>query len=141
MPRRGVAAGLRSDRQWDRTKPTSAKVHQRDDENGRQENEVVDFDGIKDRIVHYCIDNEIPYKSSMPLDALKDAQGKSDDLKSIKAFNDDKALLVFTPKTPIPADAVTASAGLDRHIVQAMPAVQSGPRCEGSRSVGEQVVG
>ncbi len=38
-------------------------------------------------------------------------------MKLIKAFNDDKAPLVFTPKTPIPADAVTASAsGLDPHI-------------------------
>ena len=38
-------------------------------------------------------------------------------MKLIKAFNDDKAPLVFTPKAPIPADAVTASAsGLDPHI-------------------------
>jgi K+-transporting ATPase ATPase C chain len=38
-------------------------------------------------------------------------------VKLIKAFNDDKAPLVFIPKTPIPADAVTASAsGLDPHI-------------------------
>ena len=38
-------------------------------------------------------------------------------MKLIKAFNDEKAPLVFTPKTPIPADAVTASAsGLDPHI-------------------------
>ena len=53
----------------------------------------------------------------MPLDAFKDAQGNLDDVKLIKAFNDEKAPLVFTPKTPIPADAVTASAsGLDPHI-------------------------
>jgi K+-transporting ATPase ATPase C chain len=38
-------------------------------------------------------------------------------VKLIKAFNDDKAPLMFTPKAPIPADAVTASAsGLDPHI-------------------------
>ena len=53
----------------------------------------------------------------MPLDTFKDAQGNLDDVKLIKAFNDEKAPLVFTPKTPIPADAVTASAsGLDPHI-------------------------
>ena len=82
-----------------------------------KKNEVVDFDGIKDRIVHYCVDNDLPYDSSVPLDTFKDAQGNLDDVKLIKAFNDDKAPLVFTPKTPIPADAVTASAsGLDPHI-------------------------
>jgi len=30
-------------------------------------------------------------------------------VKLIKAFNDDKSPLVFVPKDPIPADAVTAS--------------------------------
>ena len=30
-----------------------------------------DFLGIKARIVHYCLDNEIPYDSSMPLDSFK----------------------------------------------------------------------
>ena len=82
-----------------------------------KKNEVVDFDGIDDRIVHYCVDNGIPYESSVPLDQFKDAQGNLDDVKLIKAFNDDKTPLVFTPKAPIPADAVTASAsGLDPHI-------------------------
>ena len=56
-----------------------------------------------DRIVHYCVDNDIPYESSLPLDQFKDAQGNLDDVKLIKAFNDDKAPLVFTPKAPIPA--------------------------------------
>jgi K+-transporting ATPase KdpC subunit len=82
-----------------------------------KKNEVVDFDGISLRIVHYCVDNEIPYESSVSLDQFKDAKGDLDDVKLIKAFNDDKAPLVFTPKAPIPADAVTASAsGLDPHI-------------------------
>ena len=67
--------------------------------------------------MHYCLDNDIAYESSVPLDTFKDAQGNLDDVKLIKAFNDEKAPLVFTPKTPIPADAVTASAsGLDPHI-------------------------
>lgn len=79
--------------------------------------EVVDFDGIKDRVVHYCLDNDLPYESSVPLDRFKDAKGDLDDVKLIKAFNDDKAPLGFAAKVAIPADAVTASAsGLDPDI-------------------------
>src|ERR1700674_5293561 len=97
--------------------PTSAKLINGTTKIDEKKHEVVDFDGIEDRIVHYCVDNDLPYDSSMPLDTFKDAQGNLDDVKLIKAFNDDKAPLVFTPKTPIPADAVTASAsGLDPHI-------------------------
>ncbi len=97
--------------------PTSAKLINGTTKIDEKKNEVVEFDGIEDRIVHYCVDNDIPFDSSMPLDTFKDAQGNLDDVKLIKAFNDDKAPLVFTPKTPIPADAVTASAsGLDPHI-------------------------
>ncbi len=91
-----------------------------------KKNEVVDFDGIDDRIVHYCIDNGIPYDSSVPLDQFKDSQGNLDDVKLIKAFNDDKAPLVFTPKALIPQDAVTGSAsGLDPHISPANAEVQA----------------
>jgi K+-transporting ATPase ATPase C chain len=97
--------------------PTSAKLINGTTKIDEKKHEVVDFDGIEDRIVHYCVDNDIPYDSSLPLDTFKDAQGNLDDVKLIKAFNDDKAPLVFTPKTPIPADAVTGSAsGLDPHI-------------------------
>ena len=97
--------------------PTSARLFNGATKLDEKKNEVVDFDGIKDRIVHYCIDNDIPFESSRPLDAFKDAKGGFDDVKLIKAFNDDKAPLVVVPTRPIPADAVTGSAsGLDPHI-------------------------
>jgi len=97
--------------------PTSAKLVHGTTKMDDKKNEVVDFDGISLRIVHYSIENDIPYESSVPLERFKDAKGDLDDVKLIKAFNDDKAPLVFTPKTPIPADALTASAsGLDPHI-------------------------
>ena len=106
--------------------PTSAKLINGTTKVDDKKNEVVDFDGIKNRIVHYCVDNGLPYDSSMPLDGFKDAQGNLDDVKLIKAFNDDKAPLVFTPRTPIPADAVTASAsGLDPHISPANAQAQA----------------
>ena len=79
--------------------------------------ESVAYDGLKVRIVHYCMENEIPFESSTPLDAFKNADGTLDDVKLIKAFSAQNAPLVFMPKTAIPADAVTASAsGLDPHI-------------------------
>jgi len=105
--------------------PTSARLMNgttRKDDKGR---EVADFDGIKDRIVHYCLDNGIAYESSVPLDAFKGADGALDDAKLIAAFNDEKAPLVFTAKAPIPADAVTASAsGLDPHVSPANAEIQ-----------------
>jgi K+-transporting ATPase ATPase C chain len=97
--------------------PTSAKLIRGTTKMDDKKNEVVDYDGISLRIVHYCVENEIPYESSMPLERFKGADGSLDDVKLIKAFNDDKAPLIFTPKVLIPADAVTASAsGLDPHI-------------------------
>lgn len=97
--------------------PTSAKLLNGTTKKDDKGQEVVDFDGIKDRLVHYCVENDVPSESSEPLDRFKDAQGNLDDVKLIRAFNDDQRPLAFTPKTPIPADAVTASAsGLDPHI-------------------------
>ena len=115
--------------------PTSAKLINGTTKMDDKKNEVVDFDGIKDRVVHYCVDNDIPYDSSIPLDNFKDAQGNLDDVKLIKAFGDDKTPLVFTPKTPIPADAVTGSAsGVDPHISPANAQAQAG-RVAKSRGV------
>jgi len=97
--------------------PMSAKLINGTTKKDDKGKEIVDFDGIRDRIVHYCDDNGITYQSSIPLTQFKDAQGNFDDVKLIKAFNDDKSPLTFTPASPIPADAVTASAsGLDPHI-------------------------
>jgi potassium-transporting ATPase KdpC subunit len=107
--------------------PTSAKLLRGTTKVDDKKNEVVDFDGINLRLVHYCVENEIPYESSAPMDGFKDAAGNLDDVKLIKAFNDDKSPLVFTPKAPIPADAVTGSAsGLDPHITPANAALQAG---------------
>jgi K+-transporting ATPase ATPase C chain len=107
--------------------PTSAKLFNGTTKvDDKTKTEVVDFDGLKDRLVHYCVDNQIPYESSRPLDAFKDAKGDLDDVKLIKAFNDDKATLVFTAKIPIPADAVTGSAsGLDPDISPANAELQA----------------
>lgn len=106
--------------------PTSAKLVHGTTKMDDKKNEVVDFDGISLRVVHYCIENGIPYESSVPLDQFKDADGSLNDVKLIKAFNDNKAPLVFTPKEPIPADAVTASgSGLDPDISPANARAQA----------------
>src|SRR6516225_8767640 len=108
--------------------PTSAKLFNgttKIDDKTKQE--VVDFDGIKDRIVHYCVDNDIPLESSVSLDQFKDAHGDLDDVKLIKAFNDEKSPLTVRAKEPIPADAVTASAsGVDPHISPRNAELQAG---------------
>jgi K+-transporting ATPase ATPase C chain len=106
--------------------PTSAKLLHGTTKLDDKKNEVVDFDGLSLRIVHYCIDNGIAYDSSTPLDQFKDAGGNLDDVKLIKAFNNEKAPLVFTPKEAIPADAVAGSAsGLDPHISPANAQMQA----------------
>ena len=106
--------------------PTSAKLIHGTTKMDDKKNEVVDYDGISLRIVHYCLDNDIPFESSVPLDRFRDVKGDLDDVKLIKAFGDDKAPLVFTPKAPIPADAVTASSsGLDPHISPTNAQVQA----------------
>jgi potassium-transporting ATPase KdpC subunit len=98
--------------------PTSAKlINGTTKTDDKTKQEVVDFDGIKDRVVHYCVDNDIPLESSVSLDRFKDAHGDLDDVKLIKAFNDEKTPLEIRARQPIPADAVTASAsGVDPHI-------------------------
>lgn len=105
--------------------PTSAKLIRGMTSTDGKGKETVSFDGIDDRLVHYCVDNNIPYKSSVPLDRFKDAQGNLDDVKLIDAFNDPTNPLVFTPKVSIPSDAVTYSAsGLDPDISPANASLQ-----------------
>jgi K+-transporting ATPase ATPase C chain len=83
---------------------------------GAKPTEAVDFDGIQLRIVHYVLDNEIEYDISQPLANFQDDKKNLDDTKLIDAFNADSPL-VFTPRQPIPADAVTGSGSdLDPHI-------------------------
>src|SRR5262245_41816763 len=120
--------------------PTSGKLLRGTTKMDDKNNEVVDFDGINLRVVHYCLDNGIPFESSVPLDQFKDAKGEIDDVKLIKAFNDDKNPLVFTAKEPIPPDAVTASSsGLDPHISPANAEAQAARVAEARHVSPDQV--
>src|SRR6476646_2035300 len=67
--------------------PTSSKLLNGTIKTDDKNHEVVDFAGIKTRLVHYCIENDLRCESSVPLDRFKDASGSLDDVKLIKAFN------------------------------------------------------
>ena len=84
--------------------------------------DVVDFDGIKLRVLGYCDSNGISYEllqDGKPVDpkTFKTDKGEYDQVKLITAFNDDAKPLTIKPASLIPGDAVTASgSGLDPHI-------------------------
>jgi K+-transporting ATPase c subunit len=84
------------------------------------------YDGIADRVVHYCEDNNITYQSSIPISTFKDQDG-IDDVNLITAFNAASGTgPTITPAQPIPGDAVTASgSGLDPHISPENAAIQA----------------
>src|SRR5579871_3219548 len=120
--------------------PTSAKLLHGTTKMDDKGKTVVDFDGIEDRIVHYCVDNGIPYSSSLPLESFKDQQGNLDDVKLITAFNDTKQPLIFTPKVQLPSDAVTGSAsGLDPHISPANADLQADRVAQARNAPADQV--
>lgn len=106
--------------------PTSDKLFNglvtRDEKGG----ESLAFDGIRLRTLKYAQENDIAFVASLPLEAFKD------DVARVKAFPhagdpaDKKPLVLSQFSTPIPADAVTASAsGLDPHISPANAAIQT----------------
>jgi K+-transporting ATPase ATPase C chain len=96
--------------------------------------ESLSFDGVRLRTIHYAVDNGIAFKLynlkpdgtriEVPPSKFEDAQGNLNDVALVDAFphppNDapDRVTLIADDfSTPIPADAVTASAsGLDPHI-------------------------
>jgi K+-transporting ATPase ATPase C chain len=106
--------------------------------------QVVDFDGITLRVLHYCDDNGIACVGlqdgkTVDLSGYKTADGW-DEVKLITAFNDADHPLSVRAGTAIPADAVTASAsGLDPHISVANAMLQA-QRVAKARNLDEGIV-
>ena len=92
---------------------------------------VVDFDGIKLRVLHYCDDNDLPYVllrdgKQVGTEAFNPPATGWDEVKLITAFNDADHPLTIKAGIAIPADAITSSAsGLDPHISLANALMQA----------------
>jgi K+-transporting ATPase ATPase C chain len=106
--------------------------------------QVVDFDGITLRVLHYCDDNGIPFAGiqdgkAIDLTPYRTSDGW-DEVKLITAFNDGDHPVTIKAGMPIPADAVTASAsGLDPHISVANALLQA-RRVAKARGIDEATV-
>ncbi len=107
--------------------------------------DVVDFDGIKLRVLGYCDSNGIAYEllqDGKPVDqkTFKTDKAEYDQVKLITAFNDDAKPLTIKPASLIPGDAVTASgSGLDPHI-SVKNALRQAARVAKERSLSVDVV-
>ncbi|HSI14967.1 MAG TPA: potassium-transporting ATPase subunit C [Chthoniobacter sp.] len=107
--------------------------------------DVVDYDGIKLRVIGYCEQNGISYellRDGKVVDpkTFKTEKGEYDQVKLITAFNEDPNSLTVRAATPIPGDAVTASgSGLDPHISVKNAMIQL-PRVAKVRSLSEDQV-
>lgn len=107
--------------------------------------DVVDFDGIKLRVLNYCEANGIPYRlmqGDKEADAklFKTDKGEFDPVKLIAAFNTEANPLTIKPAGLIPGDAVTGSAsGLDPHISPKNALLQA-PRVARERKLTLEVV-
>ena len=107
--------------------------------------DVVDYDGIKLRVIGYCDQNGIAYQllqdgKEVDPKTYKTEKGDWDQVKLITAFNDDNKPLTVKAAVMIPGDAVTASgSGLDPHISVKNAMLQL-PRVAKARSLTEDKV-